>query len=198
MYSNLDLICVGDYDTSRICVGDYDTSRSCYLIDPATEAACCLDVNCFQDRLCFSNWDDDECLDPAFTVFALGRVGSTGDEYKVLMVSCLIYGEPPHGCHVLTVNGAGGNRWRPTACPGFAIQMDMNRGVVFGGAAYYLAEDFESHFEALESGGALDLIASFDFETERWGTIPVPRLVDDNNGNHEYTLTCWISLLWLS
>ncbi|KAF8697412.1 hypothetical protein HU200_036012 [Digitaria exilis] len=55
---------------------------------------------------------------------------------------------------------------------------------VVGGAVYYFAADSEFIIQALESDGRPDLIASFDFETEHWSTIPVPLLVDGNNGNH--------------
>ncbi|KAF8701961.1 hypothetical protein HU200_033294 [Digitaria exilis] len=160
MCSHLGLICVGDCDTSR---SYHDTSRSCYLIDPATKVSCRLDVNCFEDRLCTSYGDHDECLDPAFSLFALGRVDSTG-VYKVLMVSCFTYAElneDQQSYHVLTVNGAGGGtRWRSTASPEFLIGMDtMNRGVVLGGAVYYLADDSEFHTQALQTDNTPDLIA---------------------------------------
>ncbi|KAF8701963.1 hypothetical protein HU200_033296 [Digitaria exilis] len=76
----------------------------------------------------------------------------------------------------------------PTASPELHFPRDdMHSGVVVGGAVYYFVVDSYDRFEMkdLESDSALDLINSFDFETEHWSTIRVPNLEDEDNGNHD-------------
>ncbi|CAL5006440.1 unnamed protein product [Urochloa decumbens] len=153
-----------------ICFGEREKSVNCCLINP---------------RLAGGGPDRE----PAYNVFALGRVESTG-EYKMLMVSCMTYDCNPNEfdqlCHVLTLNG--GTRWRSTVGPEFLVKMEaMDNSVVVSGAVYYLWADsyvYEFQKEFLDDN-PLDCIASFDFETESWCSIRVPHLVDDHGGHDD-------------
>ncbi|TVU06082.1 hypothetical protein EJB05_49274, partial [Eragrostis curvula] len=188
--SRLDLICVADMKW-RHSVINPATGAVLHLPDAPPQGSC-LDHSSSDEEV---DWGDSVWQqDPEYSVFALGRVESTG-EYKVLRIPCVdktsrdIDDTSWLVCSVLTiVDGSCVTRWRSTKSPDLPI--DMDSGVVVGGSVYYfLSDEYETELQKDISEGhdivEPHFIASFDLETEKWTTIPGPCPVDGDYGSSD-------------
>uniref|UniRef100_A0A0A9AGM9 Uncharacterized protein n=1 Tax=Arundo donax TaxID=35708 RepID=A0A0A9AGM9_ARUDO len=166
-------------------------SNRCRVLNPATGAVYVLPESPAAEHL-----NRKHVRDP-YTLFAFGRVASTG-EYKVFRM----FNRPDYDgfqqrqlCEVFTINGGTScTRWR--ARQSRDIFVEVNSAVVVDGVVHFLMDDVYDHLRLsnVHFGVDPDCVASFDLGTEEWRRDiqgPISSSFDMDNDDYMEYLSIW-------